>query len=299
MMAPTTPKHILTSLLDIAYEEHGSADGFPVLLLHGWPDDVRTWDGVAPALAEAGYRVIVPYLRGFGPTCFRDAATLRSGQLAALGQDTMEFANALNLDRFALVGHDWGARAAGIAAAQLQETGRLTHLVMMSVGYGTNDPGQVLSIKQTHNYWYHWYMATERGRNHIAAERHALTRYIWQIWAPNWSISEELFDVTAKSFDNPDWMDIVIHSYRHRWGFASGDPRYDELERRLNPAPIIDVPTLLLHGGADACNDPSVSEGKEHLFAGRYVRKVLPGVGHFPQREAPTDVAREIVEWLA
>jgi pimeloyl-ACP methyl ester carboxylesterase len=169
---------------------------------------------------------------------------------------------------------------------------------MLSVGYGTNTPNQVLSLKQTQNYWYHWYMATERGREHVASRRREFTRYIWQIWAPEWSISDEDFEATASSFGNPDWVDIVIHSYRHRWGFAAGDRRYEELERRLDPAPVIGVPTLLLHGAGDACNDPSVSEGKEHFFAGRYVRKLLPGIGHFPQREAPDEVSREVLAWL-
>jgi pimeloyl-ACP methyl ester carboxylesterase len=291
-------KRVLTPDLDLAYEEHGPADGFPVLLLHGWPDDVRTWDALGSALAADGYRVLLPYLRGFGPTRFRSADTPRSGQLAALGQDAIDFANALDIGRFAVIGHDWGARAAGIVTSELQETGRVTHLVMMSVGYGTNSPNQALSLKQTQNYWYQWYMATERGREHLAHARREFTRHMWRIWAPDWPFSDQDFEVTARSFDNPDWLDVVIHSYRHRWAFVEGDPRYEALERRLNPAPAISVPTLLLHGAADACNDPSVSEGKEHFFTGRYVRKLLPGVGHFPQREASSDVCREVLAWL-
>lgn len=296
-MTPTI-KHISTPVLDIAYEEHGATDGFPVLLLHGWPDDARTWDGVVPTLAGAGYRVIVPYLRGFGQTRFRNSDTPRSGQLAALGQDAVDLVNVLKIDRFAVVGHDWGARAAAIATSELQDTGRVTHLVMLSVGYGTNSPDQILSLKQTQNYWYHWYMATQRGYEHMANKRRDFTKHIWEIWAPNWSMSETAFEMTAASFDNPDWVDIVIHSYRHRWGFADGDPRYEELERRLNPAPIIKVPTLVLHGAGDTCNDPSVSVGKEHFFADRYARKLLPGIGHFPQRETPSEVSREVLAWL-
>lgn len=292
-------KHVSTPVLDIAYEEHGEVGQTPLLLLHGWPDDVRTWDGVAPTLASVGYRVIVPYLRGFGPTRFCSNTSPRSGQLAALGQDVVDLVNALEIDKFAVVGHDWGARAAAIATSELQHTGRVTHLVMLSVGYGTNNPDQILSLKQTQNYWYHWYMATQRGYEHIAQRRREFTRHIWSIWAPNWSAPEAEFDKTAASFDNPDWLEIVIHSYRHRWGFVDGDPRYDDLERRLDPAPIITVPTLLLHGAGDTCNDPSVSSGKEHYFTDRYVRKLMPGVGHFPQREAPAAVSREVLAWLA
>lgn len=292
-------KTIDTALLRIGYEEHGEPAGHPVVLLHGWPDDIRTWDEVAAALAEAGLRVIVPYLRGFGATRFLDPETPRSGQLSALGSDVVELVDALGLERVALVGHDWGARAAAIAATELQDAGRVSHLAMLSVGYGTNAPDQPLSLQQTQNYWYHWYMALPRGLDLVRSQRRAFTRYIWEIWAPQWKFSDTNFEATARSFDNPDWADIVIHSYRHRWGHAEGDARYDELERRLNPAPIVKVPTLLLHGDADPCNHPSVSAGKDHFFSNRYRRKLLPGVGHFPQREVPAEVARELIAWLA
>lgn len=287
---------IQTSVLDVTCEVSGPADGRLVVLLHGWPDDVRTWDRVVPTLHAAGWRTLVPYLRGYGPTRFRDRATMRSGQLAALGQDLIELADVMALDAFAIVGHDWGARAAYIAASQCPD--RITHCVTLSVGYGTNDPNQGLSLKQVRNYWYHWYMALDRGAALIRADAGVLARFMWESWSPDWRFTDAEFAATAASFDNPDWADIVLHSYRHRWGLAAGDPRYDGLEKKLNPAPPIAVPTLVIHGGGDACNDPATSEGKEAFFSGRYERVVLDRVGHFPQREAPDRVADAIARFI-
>jgi pimeloyl-ACP methyl ester carboxylesterase len=283
----------------MAYLTAGPTSAVPVVLLHGWPDSARTWQRVVEPLAAAGIQTIAPYLRGCGPTRFVSDRTPRSGQLSALGQDVIDLVDALQFERVALVGHDWGARAAAIATAELQASGRVTHLVMLSVGYGTNDPLQPLAPRQIHNYWYHWYMALPRGAALVRDERRALTRYIWDTWgAPGWTLDDEEFAVTAESFDNPDWAEVVLSSYRHRWGLAGGDPRYDELERRLQPAPIINVPTLILHGESDPCNDPSTSANKERFFANRYRRTLLPGVGHFPQREDAQRVACEIASWL-
>ncbi len=226
-----TQLSIDTELLSIAYEVSGPPDGSPVVLLHGWPDDIRTWDRVLPTLHAAGYRTYAPYLRGYGPTRFRDKSTFRSGQLAALGQDVIDFIDALGLGRAAVVGHDWGARAAYIAACLSPQ--KLTHCVAISVGWGTNSPDQILAIKQVQNYWYHWYMALPRGEDTVRNDRMAFTRHIWRIWNPNWTISEEEFARTAASFENPDWADIVLHSYRVRWNHAEPDPRYDALEKRL------------------------------------------------------------------
>ena len=287
---------VQTRLLDIAYEERGPRDGSPVILLHGWPDDVRTWDGVVMPLATAGFRTIAPYLRGFGPTRFLDDGTMRSGQLSALGLDVVEMGKALSLDRFAIVGHDWGARAAYIAATEDAE--HVSHVVAISVGAGTNDPGQQLPLRQAKNYWYHWYFCLSRGDEQVRGACRDLCRFLWNTWSPTWQYSPEEFDATAASFDNPDWATITVHSYRHRWGQAESDPRYDELEHRLAAAPVSRVPTLVIHGGADACNDPVTSENKERFFAGRYERRVLPNIGHFPQREDPDRVAGEIIRWL-
>jgi pimeloyl-ACP methyl ester carboxylesterase len=285
-----------TPALSIACELSGPADGRPVVLVHGWPDDVRTWDRVLPRLHEAGFRAIVPYLRGCGPTRFRSRETARSGQLAALGQDVIDLADAIGLGNFALVGHDWGARAAYIASVLRSE--RVTHCVALSVGWRTNDPGQRLALKQVQNYWYHWYMALDSGAALVREDRRNFTRYIWTLWNPRWRISEEEFAATAASFDNADWAEVVLHSYRVRWGLAPPYPDYAATEARVAAEPIIRVPTLMIHGGGDPCNDPSTSENKEHFFASRYQRVVLDGVGHFPQRESPAAVADAIVRFL-
>ena len=289
-----------TSLLEVAYLESqpvsGGRDAPTVICVHGWPDDALTWHRVAPRLNEAGFRVVAPYLRGCGPTRFLDPATPRSGQLVALGQDLVEFAAALGLERYAVVGHDWGARAAYIAAAL--EPRRITHCVGLSVGYGTNSPAQALSLQQVQNYWYHWLMATERGRKVVREDRRRFTRHIWDIWLPFWKPSEEEFAATAQSFDHPDWADIVLHSYTVRWGHAAPYPMYADLEARFDPSPVLSVPTLTLHGADDPVNAPASSEGKEAFFSGPYRRELIPRCGHFPQREHPEDVARRIVAWL-
>lgn len=290
------PSRVRTPVLEIAYEEGGPADGLPVLLLHGWPDDVRTWDRIRPALNRAGLRTIAPYLRGFGPTRFLSPQSMRSGQLAALAQDALDLADALGLARFAVVGHDWGARAAYIASALWPE--RITHCVALSVGWGTNAPAQPLSLRQARNYWYHWYMALERGAALVREDGRALARFLWETWGPPGWFRDDEFELTARSFENPDWAEVTLHSYRHRWGLAPGDPAYDPVERRLHPTPAIAVPTLVIHGAADACNDPTTSEGREGLFTGPYRRILLEGVGHFPQREAPEAVAEAIVSFL-
>jgi pimeloyl-ACP methyl ester carboxylesterase len=289
-------RSVSTPLLEIAYEDEGPRDGPCVILLHGWPDDVRTWDAVAPALQAAGYRTIAPYLRGFGPTLFKDPDTTRSGQLAALAADVLDLADALRIDRFVVVGHDWGARAAYIVACTSPE--RVIACVAISVGWGTNDPSQTLSLTQTQNYWYHWLMALPRGEALVRQDRRRFTRYIWDIWNPAWSVPDDVFEQTAAAFDNPDWADVTLHSYRVRWGNAEPDPRYASLEARVSADPSIGVPTLTLHGGADPCNDPATSENKEELFFGYYRRVALPGLGHFPQREGPESVLREILPFL-
>jgi pimeloyl-ACP methyl ester carboxylesterase len=285
-----------TPTLSIGCEVSGAEDGRPVILLHGWPDDIRTWDRILPTLHQARFRTIVPYLRGFGATRYRSSETTRSGQLSALGQDLLDLASALELEHFAVVGHDWGARAAYIASCLAPD--RLTHCVALSVGWGTNDPIQKLSLRQTQNYWYHWYLTLDRGAELVRNNRIDFTRYIWTIWNPNWTISDEEFSATAASFENPDWADVVLHSYRVRWGLAPNDPAYAGIEAKLAANSIITVPTLVIHGGGDPCNDPTTSEGKQRFFTGPYQRIVLEGVGHFPQREAPERVGAAIVGFL-
>ncbi len=298
-MQPTL-KYVDTSLLRVAYEEWNPAGSRTVVLLHGWPDSIRTWSAVAPGLALAGWRVLVPALRGFLPTRFLQDDTPRTGQLAALGCDLLEFIDALNLKQPALVGHDWGARAVAIACSL--RPGVASHLVMLSVAYGTNDPTQALSIPQARNYWYHWYMATPRGERTVREDGRNFARMMWDTWAPPGWYEVQEFEQTAQAFDNPDWADITLHSYRHRWGHAPGDPpgdpRYADDERLLNPAPVLAVPTLLLHGAVDGVNHPDTSLGKEAFFSGIYKRQLLAGVGHFPQREAAGDVLAALLPFL-
>jgi pimeloyl-ACP methyl ester carboxylesterase len=286
----------VTETLSIGCEISGPEKGSPLILLHGWPDDTRTWDHVLPALHAAGHRTYVPYLRGFGPTRFRHSSTMRSGQLSALGQDVIDLADAIGLERFAVVGHDWGARAAYIVS--VLAPARATSCVAISVGWGTNDPHQRISLKQIQNYWYHWYLALDRGAELVRNDRVAFTRFIWTIWNPNWRISDAEFETTARSFECPDWADVVLHSYRVRWGLAPGNPKYAAIEAKLSGNPIITIPTLVIHGGVDPCKDPTTSEGREAFFSARYERIVLDGVGHFPQREVPPLVVAVIIRHL-
>ncbi|MBJ3778172.1 alpha/beta fold hydrolase [Acuticoccus mangrovi] len=285
-----------TPRLSIAAEVSGPQDGAPLFLLHGWPDDVRTWDGILADCHAAGFRTIVPWLRGFGPTVFRDVATQRAGDLESLGQDVLDLMDGMGIAAATLVGHDWGARAAYVASHAAPE--RVKACVGISVGWGTNTPDQPLSYEMHHNYWYHWLFATPRGARILADDRRGLTRFIWSLWAPDWPFSDATFEATAAAFDNPDWVAIVLHSYRVRWGHAAPDPAYDDLRAAQTADPVIRVPTLTLHGGADPCNLPETSLNKEHLFCAGYERRVMEGLGHFPQREAPADTAREVLAFI-
>ena len=289
-------KFVDTSLLRVAYEEWNPAGSRTVLLLHGWPDSIRSWSEVASGLAHAGWRVLVPALRGFLPTRFLREDTPRTGQLCALGCDLLEFIDALGLKQPALVGHDWGARAVAIACGL--RPGVASHLVMLSVAYGTNDPAQALNLQQARNYWYHWYMATPRGERTVREDGRNFARAMWDTWSPQGWYRPEEFEATAEAFENADWADITLHSYRHRWGHAPDDPFYTSIEQRLNPAPLLEVPTLLLHGAADGVNHPDSSIGKEVFFRGPYERQLLAGVGHFPQREAPREVLAALLHFF-
>ncbi len=284
-----------TPTLRIAYEDTGPKDGPAVLLLHGWPDDPRTWDAVAPALNAAGFRTIVPYLRGFGPTVFLSADTMRSGEMAAMAQDAIELADALGLKTFAVVGHDWGARIAYVLAAAFPE--RVTRIATLSVGW---QPGELAtpSLEQVRKYWYQWFMATERGRESVRSDPKAFARIQWETWAPQGWFSDAEFAATAKSFENPDWPAITLHSYTVRWGESDKDPRYAGLDRRAMSAQSIPVPTLMIQGGADGVTLAATTEGKDKYFTGGYRRVVLDGVGHFPTREKPEEVSRLLLGFL-
>ncbi|MBV9521246.1 MAG: alpha/beta hydrolase [Alphaproteobacteria bacterium] len=293
-------KLIRTASLDIAYEESGPAAGTPVILLHGFPDDPRTWDDVVPPLVRSGGRVLVPYLRGYGPTRFRDPATPRSGQQAALGHDLLAFIDALGIERATLVGYDWGGRAACILAALWPE--RVRALVTIG-GYNIQNIARATepaSPRQEHRFWYQWYFQTERGRAGLAAHRHALCRLLWELWSPNWRFDDATYARTAASFDNPDFVDVVIQSYRHRYRAAPGDPTFDAIEERLAAQPAIAVPTIVLHGAADGVDPPEGSARHERFFTGPYRRRVVPVAGHFLPREASGDIVDAVRElWAA
>ena len=289
-------KTVHTRTLDIAYEESGPATGSPVVLLHGFPDDVRAYDGVAPPLAATGWRVIVPYLRGYGPTRFVDPQTPRSGQQAALAQDVLNLLDSLGVERAALAGYDWGGRAACIVAALWPERARC----LVSIGgYNIQNialSGRPAAPEQEHRLWYQWYFHTERGRAGLAANRRPLCRLIWQLWSPNWRFDDATFERTAASFDNPDFVDVVIQSYRHRYGLAPGDPELELIEERLAGQPPITVPTIVLHGAADGISPALSSEGHRHFFTGPYQRGVIPVAGHFLPQEAPAAVVEALRE---
>src|ERR1700733_8685983 len=275
-------KHIRTSALDIAYEQHGAADGAPIFLMHGWPYDPRCYDEVIPPLSAAGHRVIVPYLRGFGPTRFLSAATPRSGQQAALGNDLREMMDALAIERGLLAGYDWGGRAACIVAALWPQ--RVRGLVTVN-SYNLQDiPGSVkpAAPAQEHRLWYQYYFNTARGHAGLEANRRPLCRLLWQLWSPPWSFDDAIFERSASSFGNPDFVAVTIHSYRHRYGYVTGDPALEPIEARLATQPKIAASTIALQGEADGVHPPEGSAGHGAHFTGPYQRRLLPGIGHNP-----------------
>ncbi len=284
-----------TPVLEIACLESGPRDGPPAILLHGWPSDVHDWDAVAEGLAKAGYRVLVPWLRGFGPTRFLDKSTPRSGQQAAVGADLRDFMDALGIDKALLAGYDWGGRAACVVAALWPQ--RVRGLVTIN-GYAIQDIGAASRTPademQEHRYWYQWYFHTERGREGLAKNRRGIAKLLWKLWSPNWGFTDAEFEATAASFDNPDFVDVTIQSYRHRYGNAPGDPAYDDLERQLAAQPRIAVPTVVLHGECDGVGPPAQSADAARHFSGHCERQVIPVAGHFLSREAPQAVLRAV-----
>ena len=285
--------------LMVAYEEHGPADGTPAILLHGFPYDVRAYDEVARRLAENGVRSLVPYLRGYGPTRFLDDGTMRSGQQAALAVDLLAFMDAMDIPRALLAGYDWGGRAACIVAALWPE--RAAGLVSCGQGYNIQnipDAWQPAPPAEEVRYWYMYYFHTRRGREGLDRNRAALCRHIWALWSPSWAFDEAAYARTAPSFDNPDFVDIVIHSYRHRFGGVEGDPRFDAIEVDLARQPDIAVPAVVLQGADDGVDPPPEQDRAGDRFTGGYRRVVEPGTGHnFPQ-EAPGAFADAVLSLL-
>jgi len=289
---------VRTGTLEIGYEAHGDVGGVPVVLLHGFPDDARAFDDVAPPLAAAGCRVLVPYLRGYGPTRFLDPHEPRMAQQAAIGQDLLEFMDALALRPAALAGYDWGGRAACIAAILAPE--RVRALVTIG-GYNVQNtvtPAPPAPARAERSYWYQWYFNTERGQRGLELNRRDICRLLWEEWSPTWRFDQATFDRTAPSFDNPDFVAVVIHSYRHRHRNAPGDGRLDAIEQRLAERPAITVPTVILHGGDDTVGSPRRSEAELSRFPAGTERRVVPGVGHFMPREEPQAVVDALLKVL-
>ncbi|MHB2208930.1 alpha/beta fold hydrolase [Methylobacterium sp. CM6257] len=288
-------KSVRAGMLEVAYLEAGPADGPPAVLLHGFPYDVRACHAAAERLAGAGVRCLIPYLRGYGPTRFLDSATPRSGEQAALGADLLAFLDALRIERAVLAGYDWGGRAACVVSALWPE--RAQGLVSCGVGYNIQNipaSGQPAVPEVEHRLWYQYYLHGERGRAGLSADRNAFCRLLWQLWSPTWAFDAATFDETARAFDNPDFVDVVVHSYRHRFGLVPGDPTLVAIEARLAAQPEIGVPTIVLLGADDGVGPPPQADVDAHHFTGPYRREIVAGVGHnFPQ-EAPDAFAEAV-----
>ncbi|RSN43466.1 alpha/beta hydrolase [Amycolatopsis sp. WAC 04197] len=288
---------VATPVLEIEYEHLGEASGPPVVLLHGFPYDVRAYDEVAAVLAAGGASVYVPYLRGFGGTRFLDDATPRSGQQAALAQDLLDFMDALGLENAVVAGYDWGGRAACIVAALRPE--RVRGLVSVD-GYNVQNlayAGEPAPPEWERTYWYQYYFHSERGRRGLTENRDELCALLWRTWSPTWAGADAAFPASARSLHNPDFVDVVIHSYRHRFGLAEGDPRYQALEDLIAREPAITVPSVVLESGDDGVGGPS-AEGDREYFTGPYTHRVLPGVGHNVPQEAPEAFAAAVTSLL-
>jgi pimeloyl-ACP methyl ester carboxylesterase len=289
-------KQIDAGLLNVGYAEAGPADGPVVMLLHGWPYDIYSFVDVAPLLASAGYRVIVPYLRGYGTTRFLSSETFRNGQPSALALDIVALMDALRIEKAILAGFDWGARTADIIAARWPE--RCKALVSVS-GYliGSQQAGKMpLPPKAELQWWYQYYFATERGRAGYEKYRHDFAKLIWQIASPKWNFDDATFDRSAAAFDNADHVSVVIHNYRWRLNLAEGEPKYDDLEQRLAEAPVITVPTITLEGDANGAPHPEPSS-YARKFSGKYAHRTIEGgIGHNLPQEAPQAFAQAVVD---
>jgi len=290
-------RHVDAGVLNIAYYEAGPVDGPVAVLLHGFPYDIHAYVDVAPNLAEQGYRVIVPYLRGYGPTRFRDGATMRSGEQAAIGADLMALMDALSIPRAVFAGYDWGGRAACVGAALWPE--RCIGLVSVN-SYQIQDIANALKpadVTREVALWYQWYFQIERGRAGLAADRRGITRTLWQQWSPNWSFDEACLERTSVAHDNPDYVDIVIHSYRHRYGLVEGDPRYAEIQRRLAGLPPITVPAITLDGEDDGVAPATDGKASAARFTGGRVHRRIRAGHNLPQ-EAPDAFAAAVMELI-
>ena len=289
-------RHVDAGVLSIAYYDAGPVDGPVVMLMHGFPYDIHSFVDVAPLLAAQGCRVIVPYLRGYGPTRFRDTATPRSGEQAAVGADLIALMDALGITRAVFAGYDWGGRAACVGAALWP--GRCTGLVSVN-SYLIQDIARAMVPAKPERevpLWYQYYFQLERGRAGLAANRREIARILWQQWSPNWHFDDATFARSAAAFDNPDYVDVVIHSYRHRFGLADGDPHYADLQRRLAALPAITVPAITLDGAGDGVAPATDGTSTAAKFTGPRTHRVIPRAGHNLPQEEPEAFAAAVME---
>ena len=288
---------ICTSVLEIFYEDSGPNQGPPVLMLHGWPDAPRGWSAVAAKLNDRGWRTIIPYLRGSRPTRFLSPDNTRFGSGVALAQDAIDLADKLGLDRFAVVGHDWGARAAYTLSALFPE--RLTAVVALALGYQPNAIFKIPDFEQSRRFWYQWFLCTDGGAEKFRSDPVGFACIQWETWSPPGWFDDAEFASTSESFLDPDWARVTLNAYRARWlRDETSDERYEGLQRRLGEIEKLATPTLMIQGASDYCDPPSESEDQGKYFTGGYRRVLLDGVGHFPHREAPDLVAATIIKFL-
>jgi pimeloyl-ACP methyl ester carboxylesterase len=289
-------KSISAGVLNIAYFETGPEEGPPAILLHGFPYDARAYSAVSALLAAQGFRCLVPFLRGYGPTRFLSLDTMRSGQQAALAADLLAFMDALSIDRAFLGGYDWGGRAACIVSALWPE--RVEGLLTCGQAYNIQDIANAwrpAPPEEEARYWYMYYFNTERGRAGLTGNRRSLCRHIWSLWSPTWGFDDMTYAATAASFDNPDFVEIVLHSYRHRFGATPGDPALDVIEAQLAAQPVIQVPCIALQGEDDGVDPPTAEDIDRLHFKGRYERKIIAGAGHNLPQEKPEAFASAIL----
>ena len=299
MIYPSNVRFVQTQMLNIGYEEHGDASGFPIILLHGFPYDIRSFDGVIAPLVEAGHRVIVPYLRGYGPTSFLDPDAPRMAEQAAIGQDVVDLAAALGINRMALAGFDWGLRAGCITSILHPEM--VAGFVAMG-GYSvqnTVQKEQPAPAFREARMWYQWYFNTEQGRVGLEENRRDIIRHLWETWAPTWDYTDEAFNLSAPSFDNPDFVDIVLHSYRHRHMNAPGEDRFIEVELNLAEGPPVTVPSIVLRGADSGLGAPSQDpSADERNFTQLVGRRIVSGAGHDLPVQRPDAVSAALLELL-
>jgi pimeloyl-ACP methyl ester carboxylesterase len=293
-------KTVRTKVLEIGYYDDGPPSAFPMILLHGFPDDAHAYDGVAPLLAAANVRPLSVFLRGVGPTRFLDRRAPKTAEQAAIGQDVVDFAAALKLPRYGVCGYDWGGRAAAIAAVFDPDRVRAAALIGGYSIQNTVTRGAPPTAESARRLWYQWFLNTDAGREALARDRRGFCRALWREWSPTWQFSDEMFDLTAQSFDNPDFVDCVVHSYRHRNFNAPGEPRFAEAERRLAARPPLRLPVMQIQGADDTLGRPrpEITDAERLVLPEIAGKRIVEGAGHFVPHEKPEPVAEAIVELL-